>query len=289
MNEKEPSEQRRPWDTDGQWKQLRERIAAAESLAPREPAPGHARFTRLWRHVVTGIAAVLLAVVATSVLRRERHPSARIVSTAAGEHATVHLSDSSVVTLGPASSIQYLFTDTSRVVDVTGLANFQVRHDAHRPFVTRSRNAQAVDIGTEFVVRAYPEDSAIVVSVTSGRIALRTNGSRAAGRELAAGTAAHVGRDGTVVLDSGADAILNSAWVDGRLVFRDQSVAQVAIDVGRTFDVDIRIADSSLARRRVSAIYSNASLAGVLEALMATIDARYERTGRTITISPSRP
>jgi ferric-dicitrate binding protein FerR (iron transport regulator) len=56
--------------------------------------------------------------------------------------------------------------------------------------------------------------------------------------------------------------------------------------LGRWFDADIRVASSTLARRRVSAVYSDPTLAGVLDALGATMGFTYERNGRVVTIRP---
>ena len=68
-------------------------------------------------------------------------------------------------------------------------------------------------------------------------------------------------------------------------MFRDEPLSAVAEELERWFDADIDIANETLARRRVTAVYNDPSLSGVLEALEATFGVRIERTGRTITIS----
>lgn len=270
---------------------LRGRIDAADASTPNagRPLPEVSGLFRVRTTLVTGLAAVLIGVASTLLLRGAEHrPTQRVVATAPGERVTIHLADSSVVTLGPASSVRYLLSDTIRTLELVGLADFRVQHDPRRSFVVRARNAETIDLGTEFVIRAYPEDSTVTVSVHSGRVALTTVASRVTRQQLDAGAVGSVGADGTVVVQQRADVALYSAWMDGRLVFLNLSLARVATELGRNFDVDVRIPDAALSGRHVSGIYSDASLSSVLEALMATLGARYERHGRVITISPLR-
>jgi transmembrane sensor len=280
MSDEEPGRERRPWETERSWAQLSERIAAAEAPST-IPEPRRSWLTsRAIRY--SAAAAVIVGVVAALVVRApKREHDVRVVATAAGERVTIRLADSSVMTLGPASSVRYAMSDTLRSVELVGLADFRVKHDAKRPFIVRARNAETVDVGTEFVVRAYPEDSAVVVSVSEGSVALH-------GRQLTAGAVGRVARDGTITIDRPTDVALYSAWVVGQLAFANQPLTVVAAELSRTFDVDIRIPDAALAARRISGVYSDPSVNGVLDAITTALDARYERTGRIITLSPRR-
>jgi ferric-dicitrate binding protein FerR (iron transport regulator) len=285
MSTDDPTGERRPWNTEQSWAQLRERITAAETAVP-VPDTTHRswRASRAVRY--SSLAAVLVGVIGTLVLRQpKRAQEARVVTTAAGERVTIRLADSSVITLGPASSVRYVLSDSLNSVELLGLADFRVRYDANRRFVVRARNAETVDIGTEFVVRAYESDSAVTVSVTEGRVALHAGTSREA-RELAAGTVGRVAKDGTLTIDRPADIALHSAWVSGQLAFTDQTLSAVAAELSRTFDVDIRIPDATLASRRISGLYAEPSVNGVLDAMTTALDARYERSGRLITLHP---
>jgi transmembrane sensor len=166
-----------------------------------------------------------------------------------------------------------------------GLADFRVEHDPARPFVVHARGADIADIGTEFVVRSYASDSAVHVAVNTGVVSVRNRvGDRG---ELLV----HAGE---VALVHGVSAPLQvrdvtpatfTAWIGGTLTFDDDEFVDVARELGRWFDVDVRLADPSLAARRITAIYNTPSLTSVLDALSATLGARYERTGRIITFS----
>jgi transmembrane sensor len=216
-------------------------------------------------------------------------PPERVATTGVGERLTIRLADSSVVTVGPVSTIRYSVSATGRSVALDGVADFNVVHDATRPFRVRAKNAVVTDVGTEFVVRAYAADSGVDVSVTSGVVAVSGEGSAADSVELRAGQAAVVTANGRTVRVAVASAQTLAAWVNGHLVFDDVPLGTVAAELGRWFDVQIRIPDQQLARRRLSAVYNRPTLSGVLDAITATLPVRYQRAGNVVTILPAKP
>ncbi len=65
-----------------------------------------------------------------------------------------------------------------------GEGYFEVTHDARRPFRVHAGDALTEDLGTRFVVRAYPELAAVDVAVAEGVVSLRRHpprGTRGAG------------------------------------------------------------------------------------------------------------
>jgi transmembrane sensor len=214
-------------------------------------------------------------------------PAERVATTGVGERLTIRLADSSVVTIGPVTTIRYNASATGRNVAVDGIADFNVVHDSTRPFRVRAKNAVVTDVGTEFVVRAYAADSGVHVSVTSGVVAV--SGGASDSVELRAGQAAFVTENGRAVKVAGTSAQTLAAWVHGRLVFDDVPLSNVVTELGRWFDVQIRISDQQLARRRLSAVYNGATLSGVLDAITVTLPVRYERRGNVVTILSAKP
>ncbi|MGH2900192.1 MAG: FecR family protein, partial [Solirubrobacteraceae bacterium] len=182
------------------------------------------------------------------------------------------------------STIRYSASATGRSVTLEGVADFSVVHDGTRPFRVRAKNAVVTDVGTEFVVRAYAADSGVDVSVSSGIVAVL--GGAPDSVELRAGQVAFVAANGRIAQVTGASAQTLTAWVHDRLVFDDVPLSTVAAELGRWFDVQIRIPDQQLARRRLIAAYTRTTLSGVLDAIAATLPVRYERTGNVVTILP---
>jgi hypothetical protein len=77
--------------------------------------------------------------------------------------------------LGVASTLRYPagFTDGPRQV---WEAYFDVVYEQDRPFIVRAGDLVAKDLGTQFTVRAYPEDAGARVVVREGRVAIRVAG-----------------------------------------------------------------------------------------------------------------
>jgi len=285
MNDLRPENDRRPWRTDAEWKRLAARMAEYDAGQRRPP---------WYRRTGVAAAAVLAIAVGYGAFRTQyarpvaSPESMRVVSTAAGQRLTIRLSDGSRVDIGPATTLRYRMSAGARQLELAGLARFTVVHDPQRAFVVRAGNARATDIGTTFTVRAYATDSAVAVAVTEGSVSLAGDSTHAA-LSVSAGSAARVGRDGLARADAAPDAGADASWVDGSLQFRNATLQDVAIELSRWFDVDVRIADRTLGQRRINALYTTPTLAGVLDALAVTVSARYEQHGRVVVLFRRKP
>jgi transmembrane sensor len=231
--------------------------------------------------VTTGVFAARHAEVSRPSVGGELAGSA---STAAGKRTVVRLPDSSVVTLGPASTIRYVLGPARREIALDGMAEFSVTHDSLRRFTVRAGDAVVTDVGTEFVVRGYRSDSSVRVAVASGIVSLANAASPERAIVLRArdvgGIASAEGGRPTIV--STGDVSLYTAWVDGRLTFDDESLERVAAELGRWFGVNVRVDSRALARRRVSGSYAGPNLDHVLDALAASLGATYTRSNGEI-------
>lgn len=272
-----PDNPRRPWHTDDEWNRLRERIEGAEVS---RVTGRHARWP-------IAAAAALIAAAALAIgwhRTRRADDTPRVAMTAAGERIVIRLADSSIVTLGPASTARYVVNARRREVQLDGLGDFKVVHDDKRPFVVRAGNAVATDLGTEFVVRAYHRDSSAEVAVTEGSVSLGSVKSPVS-IELQPGDVGTLTPAGVPTTIGGERAATRAAWVEGRLVFDDEPLSVVVDELNRWFAADVRIEGKSLSRRRVSAVYNSPSLTGVLDAIEATLGVRVERNGRVVVIT----
>jgi transmembrane sensor len=244
---------------------------------------------RVRRYQLAAAAAAMIVVSVIAVRVSRTAPIAsHVVVTRPGERRIVSLGDGSEIALGPASRVEYRIGADRRDVTLDGLAEFTVVHDGRRPFIVRAKNAITTDLGTQFVVRAYASDTAVRVAVTSGSVSL-TGNLRTPAIELRVGHVGQVSATGVARADTLAVAASETAWIDGRLRFEDATLTDIARDLARWFDADIRISSNALASRRISAVYTEPSLSGVLDALTTTIGARYERNGRVVTILPKAP
>jgi transmembrane sensor len=281
-------------DVDRAWEKVQRRQAArdmSESAAPRAPAAAVARhrvlelMPRSSRRVVWArAAAVILVVGAGAVLTRlmtwspeAKVPAAamREVATARGQRATVTLSDGSRVSLGVASKLRFAegFGGSRRDVYLEGEALFRVRHDSLRPFAVHTPRATTTDLGTTFVVRDYAVDRALLVGVREGSVAI-------GGDTLKAGDAARVDAKGRVARARVDDVF---AWTEGRLAFRNTSLAEAAAALERWYDVEIGVAPA-VRERTVNATFSDDGIETVLHLIAKATDVRVEHRGKTFTL-----
>lgn len=264
----------------------------------RELAPRPRRFaleSGPRRFMLAKAAAVLLVVGAGAVAGRALFvsrpeapapaPAPRVVTTPPGQRASFRLPDGTRVILGVASTLRHRpgFAAGTREVELEGEAYFDVVHDEQRPFVVHAGDIVAKDLGTEFVVRAYPEDRHARVVVREGIVALRaaTTDSLTA-RTIQPGQLGRLAADGTPIVEP-ADTAAQFAWTEGRLVFDSIPLRDALPQLSRWYDLDFRLADSSLGRVPLTAAFGNQPTDDVLELLAASLGLRQVRHGRVVT------
>jgi ferric-dicitrate binding protein FerR (iron transport regulator) len=274
-----PAGSRRAWDTEGRWRELRDRITTEQSEEPIVHRRPYWTGNQTVRWLATA-AALLLAVGGTWYARTSSAPRYQTATTTRGQRASLKLADGTQAILGPASTLRYEVSSRTRRVELTGMAQFKVVHDASHPFIVRAGRAEATDVGTEFTVRAFPDEQAVVLAVTEGEIALR------AGEGRLSLTAGQVGRVDSAGVQRLAGTPSDYAqWVGGQLAFQSATLSDVARELSRWFDADVRV-DARVAQRRVSATYASPTLAGVLSAITRATGSRADRTSAGYLLLP---
>src|SRR5690606_6576448 len=97
-----------------------------------------------------------------------------------------------------------------------------------------------------------------------------------------AGDLARVGPDGAVQIERGVDATEHLAFAEGRLVFREAPLGEVVEHLGRWYDIDVRLADSTLATLPLSASFQQEPVARVLNLIALSLGLRVEREGAAV-------
>ncbi|MEO8334978.1 MAG: FecR domain-containing protein [bacterium] len=211
----------------------------------------------------------------------------RIYTTERGQRAEVRLVDGTRVTLAPASRLVVPadFDIAHRDVTLVGRAMLIVVHNERKPFTVHARGAVARDVGTQFEVRAYPEDADVVVVVTEGSVQLRDSSAAVASAMIMTpGSVGRVRAGGETTVAHGIDTSRLVSWTDGTLEFRDTPVGDALAELGRWYDVDVRIADPALESRRVTATLRDQALPEILDLFAIGLGARVERRGREVVL-----
>jgi len=221
-----------PPSADDNVVQLPLRAAPRPSAPPRRPRrlPGFA-----------AAAALLLAVGIGTPLA---WPHTRHYVAAHGQPQQIRLADDSVVHLDADSEMSVRMSLFARRVELErGQASFVVA-PGRRPFAVHAGGLKVTDIGTTFDVSLLREQARIAVS--HGRVEVRGDGGR--GRLLAdlwAGKVAQVDYRDQRVQIRDEDAASMTAWWQGRVVFRDEPLRDVADRFNRRNAQRLRVSDEA--------------------------------------------
>jgi transmembrane sensor len=258
------------------------------------PPTRQAPIAIVWKVGAALAASLLLGLGFRAISRATVGDSARAAAldtrqyvTARGQRTTVRLDDGTAVDLGYASTLRVLrYTSSVRELQLSGEAVFDVVHDSTRRFLVHTENASTEDLGTRFVIRAYDGDSSVQVVVVSGLVALRPR-QRAATEVEAPGTVIRAGQRGRLagaraVDVAVADTVAALGWLSNRLIVQGATLAEVAADLERRFDVDVRIPDESAASLRVTANVEARSLDQLLDAVTVPLALKHRRAGDAV-------
>lgn len=257
--------------------------AAARSVAARERSFRTSTLTRAnaperRRGVPLGLrwAAAAIACVLLGVFAFRSATTEVTYRTGRGETTSVELSDGSRLRLDAATTVLIHIGPLVRRAElINGEAEFDVAHEARRPFRVEAGGFRVRDIGTRFTVRNRA--GTVRVIVLEGRVELRdaqTSGSTAA--ELGPGQQA-VESQGRLVISS-ADLQSALAWRDGRIVLDDVALADAVAEWRTRMPVEIAISDPSLARLRVTGTYRLTDLTAFLNALSRIYPITWQET-----------
>ncbi|HEV2751545.1 MAG TPA: FecR domain-containing protein [Gemmatimonadales bacterium] len=286
---------RREWDVRSAWQRLHRRMGAPPlQLGPLAAHPGA---SPLRRALSAAAVLVLVALASLWFVARWRGDTIppRDFATRRSQTAVLELPDGSRVMLGPASSLRFrdrgvLGVGSSRDVYLEGEAYLEVKHDAIRPFRVHTAAGFVEDVGTEFLVSAYPEVPGMRVVVATGMVALYGTPPSIARRPLltlAHGDVADLAVSGVATVTHDVNLAPYLAWTHGDLAFDGARLGDVIPALERWYDIEIRLSDSLLAERRVTATFRRESLSQVLELLALSLDVHVQREGRTVLLTSS--
>lgn len=255
---------------------------------------GGAQSSRSARMVmIGGLVAAAAAAVMFIANRRPAATSqpaaARTVATTVGQRDSVLLADGSRVILGPQSRLEVPvgYGQSTRTVSLTGDAYFDVRHDVAKPFQVRASGALIEDVGTTFTVESDAGE-ATTVAVVSGSVRLRADRPSSTDVLLAAGDRGSIDQAGQPRAQRHAVRDEDTAWLSGRLAFRDASLARVAAEIERWYGVKILVTDSALRAQHITTSFEGESVDQALRILGLTMGAKIERRGDSAIVSPAR-
>lgn len=258
-------------DKQRNWKKLSRRIAFE-------------RYQKKIFHFICTSAAVLLLPVLVgtfSLLHTLREwnnlPIEQVeMKTACGLISKIVLPDSSEVWLNSGSSISYpkRFVKNKREVQLVGEAYFKVKSNPSNRFnVSTPEGLQISAYGTEFNVQAYEEDDRIETTLAKGHVEVSETG-RSYSRILRAGEQVVYHKNSGRMEINKANLNVETAWKEGKMIFRHADMDEVAKRLSRHFNVDIRLEGKELYDYTYSATFTTETLRDILYLLEKTAPIR---------------
>ena len=167
-----------------------------------------------------------------------------------GRSCKVILPDGTAVTMNAESQLSYLrdFSGDKREVRLKGEAYFQVHHDARRPFTVKVGEMQITVLGTEFMVNGYsakhPE-----VTLLKGSVRFQTD-DEGSDHVLRPGEQGSIDAQGNAAVSEG-DVYAVTQWLDGYFYFDDASVIDVLVQLGRWYNMGVRVENQQAVSNKV--------------------------------------
>ena len=167
----------------------------------------------------------------------------------AGSRTVVQLSDGSEVHLNFGSKLKYPqnFTGDTRGVVLMGEGYFNVAHNPEKPFIVKTGKLNIKALGTKFNVLAYPGEEIIAATLVEGKVIVEQKETNVNIKTIGAmepGQHVIYNIKNEVVSCTKGSVEKYIAWKDGKLVFNNESLIEVADRLSRMFNVDFEIADN---------------------------------------------
>ena len=237
-----------------------------------------------------------------------------------GSKSQVKLPDGSLVTLNAGSNLHYhaSFGQGTREVWLEGEGYFKVVKNAAIPFVVKARDVTIKAFGTEFNVKAYPEEKIVQTTLVNGLVTVQqattsdntqeitlkpkqtvTIYEKAETTEAAQGESVtpptaitpapvHTAEKVTMEkleLKNNIKTELYTSWKDPRWVIESESLSDLATKLERRYDVQIVIADEALKQYPFNGTLTDETLEQVLDIMKSIAPINYSLRKKTVTLT----
>ena len=221
------------------------------------------------------------------------------ISTRYGSKTNLVLPDGTKVWLNAGSKLNYdrNYGNSLREVGLTGEAYFDVVKNAEKPFIIHTGKIEIKVLGTAFNVKSYPGEKTIETSLIRGsieitfkdrpseKVILKPNEKLVVANEdvpmivtkkqsikqvnepiVAISHLNYARRDSTII---------ETAWVQNKLFFQDESFKDLAAQMQRWYGVSIRFDNSERDTLHFTGSFENETIQQALDALKLTARFNY--------------
>ncbi len=275
-------------DLDVEWDSMKQKIRLTEDQVPVIPLEIAIAKKQFAYRQILQLAAIVLVLLGTSLiiyLNIRKIPNQMLVAQTVSVERS--LPDGTDVTLNANSTLAYPteFEGKTRAVRLKGEAFFNVSHNANKPFIISAGNTRIEVLGTSFYVNTNNKNGNIEVVLVSGKVMVYFYEDSSVKKVLSPGEKVEVAENQyEIIKTTNADPNFD-AWKTRKIVFMDNSLAEVIEVLNKIYQANIILSDKQLANCRITATFDNQSLESVLTVLKETLDLQLTKEESSFRIS----
>jgi len=206
-------------------------------------------------------------------------------TTPPGVKAKFQLPDGSVFWLNSSSEAMFpnQFAKGHRTVKIKGEAFFEVAYNPSSPFYVELSGISVKVLGTKFNVIDYENENRTEVILKEGKVALglKDTGIFKEMAQLNPNEAAFFNKNNRKLEKRRVETAKYTSWINGRLIFRDDTMDEVIRKLNRCFNVEINVSDPEILKYVFTATFQDESLEQILNLLAISSPIRYKNIPRT--------
>jgi ferric-dicitrate binding protein FerR (iron transport regulator) len=244
---------------------------------------GENSFSRFYK-LVSRIAVILLIPALVTIVfltnklanREENGISWAEIHSPAGSRTQFQLPDGTKGWLNGESSIKYPIDFTrQRKVEMTGEAWFDVAHLKSEDFMVITPYFDIKVLGTQFNVVAYQDEKTAEIILEEGKVTVLGK-NRQVISELIPDQQLVLNKVNGELTVQSVDSKSYTSWKDGLLVFRNVSMAEMAIRLERRYNTEIILHGDSLKSSVFRATFTDESLEDICKMLSSVAPVKYK-------------
>lgn len=207
------------------------------------------------------------------------------ISTDKGRQWQLKLPDGSRVWLNSVSSIRYplSFTGNERLVEITGEAYFEVKHNAKQPFKVKVGNRIIEDIGTSFNVNAYADEPLMKTTLIEGAVQLSIAEKPSSAVIVKVGEEASVTPGGHIKIAENVDVDDAVSWKNGMFSFNHTDIKNIMRQISRWYDLEVTYTGNTSKETFTGIVSRNSNLSQVLK-IMEQASIKFKQEGKKLIV-----
>lgn len=204
-----------------------------------------------------------------------------------GSISQLVLPDSTFVSLNSGSEIKYVTNDKKKLREIflNGEAWFDVKKNKKSPFIVHTSFYDVMVMGTQFNVKAYPEDNEIVTTLEKGTVNVMSSGNfKMKSRILNPGDQLVYNVDDNYLKTNKVNTRIYTSWKDNKLIFINMNLKELIVLLERKYGVDIEVKCNVILDYHYDGTIKNETILEVLDILKETLPVDYKIEGQKIII-----